>query len=100
MVEQGEPADALYLILNGTADAIQERLSDELVHLRRMGAGEFFGELGLVRGAVRSADVVAVESLTCLVLSRTPRTQGAARARGRAPRPRTGRSRPGPSRST
>jgi LmbE family N-acetylglucosaminyl deacetylase len=82
VIEQGEPADALYLILNGTADAIQERPSGELVHLRRMGAGEFFGELGLVRGAVRSANVAAVESLTCLVLSRTPVTAYAGRGAG------------------
>jgi LmbE family N-acetylglucosaminyl deacetylase len=74
VIEQGEPADALYLILNGTVEVIQERPTGELVHLRRMGAGEFFGELGLVRSAVRSANVVAAESLTCLVLSRTPVT--------------------------
>ncbi|HKR72237.1 MAG TPA: PIG-L family deacetylase [Streptosporangiaceae bacterium] len=71
VVEQGEPADALYLILNGTADALLEQADGGLVHLRRMQAGDYFGELGLVGGA-RTAHVVAKESLTCLVLSRTP----------------------------
>ena len=84
VVEQGEQADALYLILNGIVDVIQERSAGELVHLRRMAAGEFFGELGLVRGAVRSANVVAAESLTCLVLSRTPVTAYAGRGAGAA----------------
>jgi len=42
-----------------------------VIHLRRMRAGDFFGELGLVAGE-RTAHVVARESLTCLVLSRTP----------------------------
>ncbi len=71
VVEQGEPADALYLILNGTADALLEHPDGQVVHLRRMQAGDFFGELGLVAGE-RTAHVVARESLTCLVLSRTP----------------------------
>ena len=71
VVEQGEPADALYLILNGTADAQLEHPDGQVVLLRRMQAGDFFGELGLVAGE-RTAHVVARESLTCLVLSRTP----------------------------
>jgi len=71
VVEQGEPADALYLILNGTADALREHPDGQVTHLQRMQAGDFFGELGLVAGE-RKAHVVARESLTCLVLSRTP----------------------------
>ena len=71
VIEQGEPADALYLILNGTADALLEHPDGQVIHLRRMHAGDFFGELGLVAGE-RTAHVVARESLTCLVLSRTP----------------------------
>ena len=71
VVEQGEPADELYLILNGTADALLEHPDGQLIHVRRMQAGDFFGELGLVAGE-RTAHVVARESLTCLVLSRTP----------------------------
>jgi LmbE family N-acetylglucosaminyl deacetylase len=71
VVEEGEPADALYLILNGTADALLEHPDGQVIHLRRMQAGDFFGELGLVAGE-RTAHVVARESLTCLVLSRAP----------------------------
>jgi LmbE family N-acetylglucosaminyl deacetylase len=78
VVEQGEPASALYLILNGTADALQEGPDGEMVHLRRMGTGDYFGELGLV-GQARTAHVVAAGSLTCLVLSRTPATAYAGR---------------------
>jgi LmbE family N-acetylglucosaminyl deacetylase len=71
VIEQGEAADALYLILNGTADVIREQPDGQPTRLGRMEAGDFFGELGLVAGQ-RSAHVVAGESLTCLVLSRTP----------------------------
>ena len=71
VIEQGERADALYLILSGTADALLAQPDGQVTWLRRMEAGEFFGELGLVEGK-RTAHVVAGESLTCLVLSRTP----------------------------
>ena len=81
VIEQGEPADALYLILNGTADALMELPAGQVIHLRQMQAGDFFGELGLVAGE-RTAHVVARESLTCLVLSRAPVRPYAGRGAG------------------
>lgn len=83
VIEQGEQANALYLILNGTADALLEHPDGQVTHLRQMQAGDFFGELGLVTGE-RTAHVVARESLTCLVLSRTPITPDAGRGPGTA----------------
>jgi LmbE family N-acetylglucosaminyl deacetylase len=83
VIEQGERANALYLILNGSADALLEHPDGQVTHLRQMQAGEFFGELGLVAGE-RTAHVVARESLTCLVLSRTPIRPDAARGPGSA----------------
>ena len=53
VIEQGEPADALYLILNGTADALLEHPGGQVIHLRRMQAGDFFGELGLMAANAR-----------------------------------------------
>jgi LmbE family N-acetylglucosaminyl deacetylase len=81
VTEQGEPADALYLILDGTADRLLERPDGQVTHLRRMQTGEFFGERGLMAGR-RPAHVVACESLTCLVLSRTPIRPYAGRGAG------------------
>jgi hypothetical protein len=81
VIEQGEPADALYLILNGAADALLEHSDGQVTHLSRMRAGDFFGELGLVAGQ-RTAHVVARDSLTCLVLSRTPVRPYAGRGAG------------------
>ena len=78
VIEQGEPADALYLILDGTADALLEHPSGQITHLSRMPPGDFFGELALVTGE-HTAHVVARDSLTCLVLSRTPVTPYAGR---------------------
>jgi len=70
VIEPGDPANALYLILSGTADRLLEDPDGQVIHARRMQAGDFFGERGLVVGQ-RIAHVVARESLTCLVLSRT-----------------------------
>jgi LmbE family N-acetylglucosaminyl deacetylase len=81
VIEQGEPANALYLILNGTAEAVQEQPDGHPIRLRRMEAGDFFGELGLLAGQ-RSAHVVAGESLTCLVISREPIRPYAGRGAG------------------
>ena len=50
VIEQGEPADALYLILSGTADALREHPDGQVIHLPRMQAGDFFGERGLLAG--------------------------------------------------
>ena len=33
VIEQGEPADALYLILNGTADALLEHPDGQVTHV-------------------------------------------------------------------
>ncbi len=90
VIEQGEPAHALYLILSGTAGALLERPRGQVSRLRGVQAGDFFGELGLVTGQ-GTAHVVARESLTCLVLSSAPirpyagRGAGASRAAGPPP---------------
>ncbi len=83
VIEPGDPADALYLILNGTADRLLEDADGQVIHVRRMQTGDFFGERGLVAGQ-RMAHVVARESLTCLVLSRTQIRPYAGRGAGAA----------------
>jgi LmbE family N-acetylglucosaminyl deacetylase len=83
VVEQGEPADALYLVLNGTADALLEQPDGQVAHVGRMEPGDFFGELDLMTGA-RTSHVVARESLTCLVMCRTPMTAYTGRGAGAA----------------
>ncbi len=69
IVEQGEPATSLYLILSGEVDIVQEDDGGERRLLRTMGPGQFFGELGLARTQTRSAHAIARDSVTCLVLS-------------------------------
>jgi len=53
-----------YLILEGKAKVIAngEKLAE-------FGAGDFFGELAVIDGAPRTADVVALTDTTCIVVS-------------------------------
>ena len=66
VVEQGEVAAELFLILSGEAEVRKEGNGGRRERLGRLGVGEFFGHRH------RSADVVATGSLTCLVLSPAP----------------------------
>ncbi len=75
VVEQDEVAAELFLILSGEAEVWKES-SGRREQLGRLGAGEFFGH------GHRSADVVAADSLTCLVLSAAPPIRFAGRGRG------------------
>src|SRR6266542_166083 len=79
ILEQGEPPKSLYLILSGEVEVTEEGPEGTLRLLSRMGPGEFFGELGIVHRAARTAHVIAADSVTCLVLSPHERTAFASR---------------------
>jgi LmbE family N-acetylglucosaminyl deacetylase len=87
VIEQGEPATSLYLILSGEVEVVHEQPDGALQHLRTMAAGQFFGEVGLAGHEGRTAHVVAKDNVTCLVLSPGPPTAFAPRgADGQLPR--------------
>ncbi len=69
IIEQGEPATRLYLILSGAAEMLRE--DDDIMQqmVTRLEPGMFFGEEGLVHGQASSAHVVALENVTCLVFA-------------------------------
>jgi LmbE family N-acetylglucosaminyl deacetylase len=69
IIEQGEPATRLYLILSGVAEVIREDDDGVLHAVARLGPGAFFGEDGLAHGQPRNAHVVALGSVTCLVFA-------------------------------
>ncbi|AKJ04533.1 Hypothetical protein AA314_06159 [Archangium gephyra] len=62
---QGDPGDALYVIIEGAVDA---RSNGE--HVLRMRAKETFGDLSLLDGAPRPTDAIAVEDTRVLVIDR------------------------------
>lgn len=64
IVEEGKGGVGFYLILAGTAEVVRE--GEKLAEL---GASNFFGELGVIDGAPRTADVVAMTDTSCLVIT-------------------------------
>lgn len=69
VIEQGETATTLYLILSGEAEAVREYPDGALEVLGRLKPGHFFGEMGIASGQPRNAHVVARTPLTCLLFS-------------------------------
>jgi CRP-like cAMP-binding protein len=70
VVHQGEPGDAMYVVLEGTAVvtlAAADATEGER-EVARLARGEFFGEMALLTGEPRSASVTAVDDLAVLVI--------------------------------
>jgi CRP-like cAMP-binding protein len=63
LVREGEPGDALFLILDG--EAVVRREGHDV---GRVGPGSHFGELAILDGAPRSATVVAATDVKVAVL--------------------------------
>jgi len=64
IVRKGEAGIGFYLIMDGTVEV----RSDGRV-LSKLGPGQFFGEMSVLDGQPRSADVVALEPSRCLALT-------------------------------
>ncbi len=59
VVTEGEPADAVYLIEEGTYEVfVGGSTGPSAVPVTRLGAGGYFGEIGVLHGGVRTATVV------------------------------------------
>jgi MFS family permease len=65
VVREGTESDRFYVIESGLVEVTQEGSV-----LRREDAGDFFGEIGLLRDVPRTATVTAVEDSELLVLER------------------------------
>jgi MFS family permease len=61
IIEQGDQADRFYVIVEGRVEVSQTPAGGgEANVLRQMGAGEFFGEIGLLSHVARTATVTAL----------------------------------------
>ncbi len=65
IIEQGEPSDAVYFILDGIVLALREGRGQP-VTLTRVGSGQLVGEIGVLNRAARSASVIAETEVVTL----------------------------------
>jgi CRP-like cAMP-binding protein len=79
-VQRGDVGDELYLIESGEVEVWARTGGGEAVKVATLGPGDFFGEIALVTGAERGADVIAATQLMVSCLSRDAYTRYLARA--------------------
>lgn len=72
IIAKGSPADSLFFLLSGRVEVRLPSLeSTRFQRLDVFSAGMNFGEMAFIDGAPRSADVVAIEPVTCLEFGRS-----------------------------
>ena len=65
IIRKGDPGDGVYFIASGTVEVV---LPDRRIQI---GSGAFFGEMALLSGRARQADVIAMTYCQLLVLGRS-----------------------------
>ena len=69
IVRQGDPSDRFYVIADGSVRVTQRAAEGSVeVHLRDLGTGDVFGEIGLLRRTPRTATVTALTDGRLLTL--------------------------------
>ena len=69
IIKEGDPADCAYEIITGRVQVETSKGGRKIV-LARLGSGQFFGELGLIAEAPRSATVIAAQDCVLRVINR------------------------------
>lgn len=67
---EGDPGQVLYIVLSGSVRVQKTIPSGDTLYIATCGPGEQFGELALIDGAPRMADVITAEPTELLMLDR------------------------------
>lgn len=78
IVSAGEPGDSLYILTSGSVRAYMRDKRGKQVQVREMHDGDFFGEMAVLTGNVRSATITASTHCELLELDRQSLNQIAA----------------------
>ena len=70
VIHQGDEGDSMYVLLSGTVDVHIGRDSGVSEYVATLEAGQFFGEMSLFTGERRTANVIAMTAVECLVVER------------------------------
>ncbi len=69
-VKQGEAGDSFYIIKSGRVKVIVEKETGESAVVATLGPGNFFGEMSLLTGAVRTASIQVKEDAEFIVIDK------------------------------
>lgn len=69
LVREGEKGDFCYIISSGLVEIFRDFGLSEKFHINHAGAGEIIGELAIIDGLPRSANVQAIELTQTLAIS-------------------------------
>jgi CRP-like cAMP-binding protein len=70
VIRQGDEASHFYIITSGRARVLKDDEYGSRIEVAELGVGQFFGEVGLLTGSVRTATVEAVDDLDVLVMDK------------------------------
>jgi len=70
ITRQGAVAHWLYMLIDGEADVFLEMPGQEKRKLNTLHPGNFFGEMGLMTGAPRTATIIAATDVECYQLDK------------------------------
>jgi len=70
VVQKGAPGDSLLFLLTGSLQVIDVTEDGRAVGLRMLQPGDFFGEIAVINGSLRSASVVAMTPVLVALLPR------------------------------
>ena len=75
IIAAGDPTDAMYIVVSGRLKVVMSDKEGQEVILAILNQGEYFGEMGLIAQAPRSATVTTIEPCELLTITRADFTK-------------------------
>ena len=70
VLQKGASGDSLLFLLSGSLQVVDITEDGRPIRLRRLAPGDFFGEIAVINGSMRSASVVALTPVLVALLPR------------------------------
>jgi branched-chain amino acid transport system substrate-binding protein len=70
ILRQGDEGDSMYIVITGSVDVHVISNDGMSEYVATLEAGQFFGEMSLLTGAQRTANVMAMTATECLVVEK------------------------------
>ena len=70
MVHTGDTNQSLFIIAEGVVSVQAKLENGKVLEVASLGAGNFFGEMALLTGAIRTADIIALTATRLIEITR------------------------------